>query len=417
MPAEILKKNCFVIMGFGKKTDFATGRTLDLDATYRSVIKPAVQDAGLECLRADEIVHAGLTDLPMYEQLLKADVVIADLSTANPNVLYELGVRHALRPYTTIIIAEDQFYAVPFDVTTVRVIRYTHMGNDLGYFEVMRFRKELTATIVDATSKNTPSSTDSPLYMLMPGLNPPAMAKYEVTARAGDSASILIQQADEAQRKGDFLTAKNILMHARDAMKPEDPYIVQRLALVTYKSRQPTPIQALEEARALLETLNPATSNDTETLGLWGAVHKRLWEETQDVKHLDEAVRGYERGFHLQNDYYNGINLAYLLNVRAANAQSRPDAIADFVQAQRVRREVLSICESVLKNETLPDAERYWAMATEAEAYLGIGDEAGAQQKLAEASVFASASWMKDSTQEQLGKLGSLLRDSPLKSL
>ena len=67
---------CFVVMGFGKKTDFETGRTLDLDKTYRNIIKPAVKAAGLECVRADEIVHSGLIDVPMYEQLLNADVVV-----------------------------------------------------------------------------------------------------------------------------------------------------------------------------------------------------------------------------------------------------------------------------------------------------------------------------------------------------
>ena len=48
---------CFVVMGFGKKTDYKTGRTLDLDQSYWQMIKPAVQRAGLECVRADEIVH------------------------------------------------------------------------------------------------------------------------------------------------------------------------------------------------------------------------------------------------------------------------------------------------------------------------------------------------------------------------
>ena len=138
----------------------------------------------------------------------------------------------------------------------------------------------------------------------------------------------------------------------------------------------------------MLKTLNPDTSNDTETLGLWGAVHKRLWELTRRSAHLDEAVRGYERGFYLRNDYYNGINFAYLLNVRAANARSRAEAIADFVQAKRVRQEVISICGSLLKEENLPEDDKYWAMASLAEAYVGIGDEANAQQKLQEAFAF-----------------------------
>src|SRR4249920_1146510 len=105
---------CFVIQGFGKKTDYATGRVLNLDASY-AIIKEAVKLAGHECLRADEIVHSGNIDQLVYEQLLRADLVIADLSTQNLNAAFELGVRYGLRPRATIIIAEAGFNAA-FDV-------------------------------------------------------------------------------------------------------------------------------------------------------------------------------------------------------------------------------------------------------------------------------------------------------------
>ena len=83
---------CFVVMGFGKKTDFETGRVLDLDQSYQNLIKPAVEAAGLKCIRADEIVHSGLIDFPCMSQLLlNADVVVADLSTSNRNALLRAG--------------------------------------------------------------------------------------------------------------------------------------------------------------------------------------------------------------------------------------------------------------------------------------------------------------------------------------
>ena len=191
-----------------------------------------------------------------------------------------------------------------------------------------------------------------------------------------------MQDVDKAQRTGDFETAQNLLKLLRKRMKPQDPnapensYIIRRLALVTYKGIHETPeaeIAALNEARHLLAGLQPSISNDTETLGLWGAVHKRLWKKTQDVTTLDKAVRGYERGFYLRNDYYNGINLAFLLNVRAAHATvlaqhsvapaetpaRLAEAIADFVQAQRVRREVLAICDQWLAaHPTRPQRKR-----------------------------------------------------------
>lgn len=441
------QKTCFVVMGFGKKTDFETGRTLDLDKTYRNIIKKAVEAAGLVCIRADEIVHSGMIDVPMYEQLLNADVVVADLSTSNKNAYYELGVRHALRPYTTIVICEDGIKSFPFDVNHVAVRQYHHMGEGIDSEEVDRFRDLLKDAIVEISTRKPQPENDSPIYTLLSNLTPPARAEViqnvaEAVAKSSPDASadsgggsadegaqphsVLMQQVDKAQKAGDFVTAKILLSTIRDMMKPkdegrpEDPYIIQRLALVTYKSKHPTPQKALEDARDLLKTLNPETSNDTETLGLWGAVHKRLWEETGDRTRLDEAVRGYERGFSLRNDYYNGINLAYLLNVRAANTVdagvlSRADAIACFVRAEYVRREVLSICEALLGTEKLSNDDKYWILATMAEAYLGLGDETNADKSLQEAAAIASAGWMKDTTTEQMNKLRALLADSPLK--
>jgi MAP3K TRAFs-binding domain len=431
-PSDV-KGTCFVVMGFGKKTDFETGRTLDLDKTYRNIIKPAVKDAGLECIRADEIVHSGLIDVPMYEQLLNADVVVADLSTSNKNAFYELGVRHALKPYSTIVICEDGIKSFPFDVNHVAIRQYHHMGDGIDFDEVERFRGELAAAISQIFNKS-PRPKDSPVYAFLNNLTPPelgeavrgvaeAVAKSAPPADAGEGAthSALMQQVRDAQKRGDFVTAKVLLSTVRNMMKaadpnrPEDPYIIQQLSLATYKSKLPTPEKALEEARDLLLTLNPATSNDTETLGMWGAVHKRLWDETKDPKTLNEAVRGHERGFYLRNDYYNGINLAFLLNVRAANAASRADAVSDFVRAGHVRREVLEICESELEKGGLPDEQKYWVLATMAEAYLGVGDEANAEKRLQEAAALASADWMKESTREQTDKLRTLLADSPLK--
>ena len=141
---------------------------------------------------------------------------------------------------------------------------------------------------------------------------------------------------------------------------------------------------------------------------------------TKDRAQLDEAVRGYGRGFRLRNDYYNGINFAYLLNVRAANAASRAEAIADFVQAERVRREVLDICKAEMGSGGPPGYEqKYWALATWAEALLGIGDGQGAQAKFEEACAILpdpeEDKWMRESTEEQMGKLRALLVESPLK--
>jgi hypothetical protein len=123
-------KSCFVIQGYGRKTDYRDGRVLDLDASY-AIIKDAVEAAGLQCIRADEIQHSGTIDLPMYEWLLNADLVVADLSTYNVNAVFELGVRYALRPRATIIVAEEQFQN-PFDFSHIAIRRYKHLGEYIG---------------------------------------------------------------------------------------------------------------------------------------------------------------------------------------------------------------------------------------------------------------------------------------------
>jgi hypothetical protein len=444
---------CFVVMGFGKKTDFETGRVLDLDQSYLSLIKPAVEATRLKCIRADEIVHSGLIDVPMYEQLLSADVVVADISTSNRNALYELGVRHALRPYTTVIIAEEMMMKSPtFDLSHIVIRKYRHLGEDIGVSEAKRFTSELTDAIRQIMAIEPTSRWDSPVYKFIDRLTPPSISPAASAAVAAASStenvagaatpahSELMQRVDEAQKKGDWVKAKVLLEEIREMRRagasetsagqqvenPEDPDVLQRLALATYKSKYPTPEEALKAARDLLKLLEPQTTNDTETLGLWGSVHKRLWELTKESSYLDEAVRAYERGFYLRNDYYNGINYAYLLNERAAHPIGFAEAVADYVQARRVRKEVISICNEWLESNAptapLPPGskfpeKRYWVLATLAEAQIGLEEEALGQQRLEEAFAAAPEGWMKESTQEQVIKLKALQAASPLKKL
>ncbi|QNT70546.1 tetratricopeptide repeat-containing protein [Defluviicoccus vanus] len=172
-----------------------------------------------------------------------------------------------------------------------------------------------------------------------------------------------------------------------------------------------------------------------------GAVHKRLWEKARDEVALDKAIRSYERGFYLCNDYYNGINFAFLLNIRAAHALDlartsadpssvalrRAAAIADFVQARRVREEVVSICERWLDANPAPEAEtaigakvqylksKYWVLASMAEAYLGMGQDAKAEEVYTVVYSIAPESWMVTTSREQRAKLAALLADPPLK--
>ena len=228
-------------------------------------------------------------------------------------------------------------------------------------------------------------------------------------------------------RKSDFAGARELLRlviaqgAADDPGSPPDPGVVQQLALATYKAGQPTPLQALLDAREVLRPLQPATTNDPETLGLWGAIHKRLWDRRDEPgapadagEALSEAIAAHTRGFYLKQDYYNGVNLAYLLERRAleyARGGERDDAIADRVLARRTREEVLCcVAPRVAEMAELAkgeqhDAERYWLAASlwETAAGLGRADEAAARER--EARALQPPGWMLDSTETQVKQL------------
>ena len=105
---------CFVLMPFGTKTD-AAGRVTNFDKVYQNIIVPAVMQAGLEPVRADEEKIGGTIHKPMFERLMLCHYAVADITGANPNVFYELGIRHALRPRSTAIIFVEGT-VIPFDI-------------------------------------------------------------------------------------------------------------------------------------------------------------------------------------------------------------------------------------------------------------------------------------------------------------
>ena len=153
---------CFVLMPFGRKTD-ATGRTTDFDAVYQQIIAPAVQEAGLDPIRADEEKIGGTIHKPMFERLMLCDYAVADITGANPNVFYELGIRHAMRPRSTVILFAEGT-TLPFDVALLRGIRLSHRRARRAARPEILLRARSRAQL-DAARENP--HDDSPLFQLL----------------------------------------------------------------------------------------------------------------------------------------------------------------------------------------------------------------------------------------------------------
>ena len=425
-----MKKKCFVVMGFNQKVDPVTGRVLDLDKTYRGIIKPAAEAAGFECCRADEIQHAGIIDVPMYQSLLEADLVIADLSTLNPNAFFELGVRYALKSRKTIVIAEKGF-ANPFDTNHISMRFYQHDGLVLDFEIVDEFKAELTELIkaVDATEQD-----DSPVFEYLNELkqrnNTGAVLDVNSLENEEQNAKPLratystqIDQARALRAEGKFSEMAIVLESIRAAQGQDvDAFVLHQLALAYYKAEHPSKRAGLEKARKVLHPLCPERALDAETIGLWGAIHKRLAElpEIEDAARaeaLDHAIDALSRGFYLLHDYYNGINAAFLLDVRADSYdEGDSEATVDKVVARRIRKIVLEITENLLDQPIAGSSpeerveNQFWIEATKIEALFGLGQKEHALQLFEELKTREGIeAWMIQSPENQLAKLSNYI--------
>lgn len=367
---------CFVIMGFGKKTDLSTGKTLDLDKTYKNIIKPAVEKVGLQCVRADEIQDSGLIDKSMYALLMHADLVVADISTYNPNAIYELGIRHAVRPYSTIIIKEQEG-TIPFDLDHTRIFHYAHLGDDIGVDEANRC-KETLSDMIASIIKN--KIVDSPLYDYIKDIEPPKLTQKEYQRIIGDLSHreenifTISERAKHCMEDSDFIEASELWGKA-ESLVPNEAYFTQQHALAKYKSKNPTEISSLSDALRIIEKLDPdGETNDPETLGLTGAIYKRMWHATHDIEYLKRAIHYYGKGFQIRRDYYNGENYALCLNL-AASIEIDPEEKTFYkISAKKARQVILEILEYLSEEKAAYESVNKWPYATLANCYFGLGD-------------------------------------------
>ncbi|WP_201582861.1 tetratricopeptide repeat-containing protein [Psychrobacter immobilis] len=372
------QKICFVVMGFGEKVDYVSGRTLDLDATFDAIIKPACEELNYKCIRADEIHHSGVIDLKMYKMLLEADLVIADISTSNPNAIYEVGVRHALKRKATILMKEDQckFY---FDLDHVSTITYEHLEKDIGNREVIRVKQQLKDKInsIDYDSEEP----DSPVYTFLPNLKSPIVSDAEMSElieemEEDDALYFELKERPSVSLRDSRHSEAMNIVEALLEIRPDDEYLLQQLALHTYKSKTPDKQTALISASNIIRRLDPENSNNPETTGIAGAIFKRLFDESKNHDDIDKAIRYYQRGFILKKDYYNGENLADCYKIKSNALDLEEDKIFFTRLAQETSREVMSRVKEVLDSENFNERkDKRWVYATAASIYDYLDEE------------------------------------------
>jgi len=351
-------------MPFGTKPG-PDGQPLDFNRVYLELIKPALEAAGMAALRADEEARPGDIRVDMFQELLIADLVVVDLTIDNPNVWYELGVRHALRARGVVLISGGSA-AKAFDVYTDRKLRYRIRDGGPDPDSLAADREALREVIV-ATMESWHGRKVSPVYQLIPDLIEPEWRRlrvgslrefweaYEaweervVQARRRGRVGDMLVLADEApvaafradawiragkalRRVGHFRFALEQLDKGL-AIKPGDidglrekGICLQRLA------SQGAPGYALDMVRDHYRAILRDHPSDAETWALRGRVEKDAWttawrlpqstpeqrlaEARYEDALLREAIECYKTAFRADpKHYYSGINALTLMHL------------------------------------------------------------------------------------------------------
>jgi len=160
-------KTCFVIAPIGEPESETRKRS---DQILKHIISPAAEECGYEAMRADHISEPGIITSQVIQHIVDDPLVIADLTDRNPNVFYELAIRHAIKKPLVQIIKKGE--AIPFDVAGTRTVHVDHHDLDSVEEAKTEIIKQIKSVEKDATEVDTPISVALDLQLLRHSDNP-----------------------------------------------------------------------------------------------------------------------------------------------------------------------------------------------------------------------------------------------------
>jgi tetratricopeptide (TPR) repeat protein len=414
MPAPL----CFVLMPFGQKTG-PGGIVVDFDDVYDRLIAPAVHEADLEPLRADKETTGGIIHKPMFERLVLCPYAVADLTLANANVYYELGLRHAVRPASTVLLFAEGG-RLPFDIQDLRTIPYKLEGQRLSSEHLENAKNEITKTLRESRA----GTKDSQIFQILDNIPEPIIdhTRTDVFRQQVDYSESLKRRLAEARNIG-VDAVRTVQKELGSLLDVESGVVVDLLLsywavegceeMVALVEKMPRPLaetvlvqeqlafalnrlKKREPAESVLLKLIEERGASSETYGLLGRVYKDQWEEARDAGQtirarglLDKAIDAYLKGFEADwRDAYPGVNAVALMELREP---PHPERAA-----------ILPVVRYAVERKIAKGKPDYWDYASLLELAVIELNESQAWGNLARALALVREKWETKTTQRNL---------------
>jgi tetratricopeptide (TPR) repeat protein len=412
------KPLCFVLMPFGIKAD-PSGVKVNFDAIYSDMIHPAIEHAGLEPIRTDEEKAGGMIHKAMFERLILCEYAVADLTTANANVFYELGVRHAVRPNKTVLIFNERMQ-LPFDLNMLRALPYKLDNN--GRLAARDRDFENLKTKLEQIKADT--YIDSPLFQLFNELKPQTLAheKTDIFREQVLYSQQVKEKLKEARKKGKE-AVKEVEKELGEISDVESGILIDLFLsyrateawdeMIEFMSKMPRPLsdrvmiqeqlafalnrnKQRDKAEEILLEVIKKSGPSSETYGLLGRVYKDRWEDAKKEgdefiaeEYLEKAIETYINCFEEDwRDFYSGVNALTLLELL------NPD---DPRQKELLPVVIYSVRQKIAKRK--PD---YWDYATLLELSVLSNNQKEARTYLRKSLILIRETWEPETTARNL---------------
>ena len=253
-------KNILFIMPFGKKQD------INFDTLYEDLSNEIKKlNKKVNVYRVDKLGSTNI-DAKMFKGIIAADIVVADISTANSNVFYELGVRHSFAEKTTKLIMNKNG-KIPFDINHLNVQKYTLNNNN----KINEISKICNSILKKENEK------DSMIFKTLEDLkrrpiNKNYMKVFDEWTSEYNKFNEKIKKYENSEKYEEGLKYLKKLSFKNTF----EPYAT-KLALFTYKKNE-NDVSSLSKALKIINKLHPSSSSSSEVLGLSASIHNRLFK-------------------------------------------------------------------------------------------------------------------------------------------